>query len=247
MSANHSLSRRHFVAVTAASAAGLMAQGRKIPVGLQQVAVGQAMQKDLPGTLRAVAKMGYEVVEFSATLFFNWTPAQAKENRALLDSLNLRCHSTHNEIASFTGDGLSKAMELNQILGLDTLVSVRGPQPTGGRGPNAKPVTLDQWKEYNEIVSKAAERMRASKMLLGFHNHDVEFKTLEGTRPIDMLAANKDFTAFHLNIGLCLQGGGDPVAFINQVPGGSRRCWFRTIRARRNGSRSSPRRKAPAG
>jgi hypothetical protein len=56
-------------------------------------------------------------------------------------------------------------------------------------------------------------------MTLGFHNHDVEFKTLEATRPIDILAANKNITSFHLNIGLCLKGGGDPVAFIRQCPG----------------------------
>jgi len=36
---------------------------------------------------------------------------------------------------------------------------------------------------------------------------------------MDTLAANKDITSFHLNIGLCLQGGGDPVGFINQCPG----------------------------
>jgi len=38
-------------------------------------------------------------------------------------------------------------------------------------------------------------------------------------REIDLLAANKDITSFHLNIGLCLQGGGDPIAFIQQCPG----------------------------
>ena len=38
--------------------------------------------------------------------------------------------STHNEIVSFSGDGLSKSLELNQILGSNTLVSVRGPAGT---------------------------------------------------------------------------------------------------------------------
>ena len=56
-------------------------------------------------------------------------------------------------------------------------------------------------------------------MTLGFHNHGIEFEPVEGTRPIDILAANKDITSFHLNIGLCLQAGGDPIAFIQQCPG----------------------------
>jgi len=54
---------------------------------------------------------------------------------------------------------------------------------------------------------------------LGFHNHGIEFQPVEGTRPIDILAANQDITSFHLNIGLCLQAGGDPIAFIQQCPG----------------------------
>ena len=228
-----SISRRAFTLLAAASALPLRSQtGKHIPIGLQQTAVGRNIQQDLEGTLRAVAKMGYEVIEFSANTFMNWTPAKAKEVRSLLDSLNLRCHSTHNEIVSFSGDGLSKAIELNQIIGSNTLVSVRGPAPTpvgtpapaaggkkgGGRGPT-NPPTVDAWKAFSAQLSSAADRIRAAKMTLGFHNHDIEFKPVEGARPIDILAANKDIPSFHLNIGLCLQGGGDPVAFINQVPG----------------------------
>jgi sugar phosphate isomerase/epimerase len=226
------LSRRSFMLLSAASAAALRAQsGRRIPIGLQQTFVGRNIQQDLEGTLRAVAKMGYDNIEFSANTFMNWTPAKAKEVRSLLDSINLRCRSTHNEIASFTGDGVDKAIELNQILGSTTLVSVRGPAPTpapgaapaaggkkGGRGPTVPP-TVDAWKAFSEQLSSAMSKIRAAKMTLGFHNHDIEFRPVGDTRPIDILAANKDITSFHLNIGLCLQGGGDPVAFMNQVPG----------------------------
>jgi sugar phosphate isomerase/epimerase len=154
--------------------------------------------------------MGYEIIEFSANTFMTWTPAKAKEVRSLLDELHLRCRSTHNEIVSFSGDGLSKAIELNRLLGSDTLVSVRGPAP---------PPALDAWKRFSEQLSQAADRLRAAKMTIGFHNHDVEFKPVEGIRPIDILAANKDIASFHLNIGLCLKGGGDPVSFINGCPG----------------------------
>jgi len=219
------ISRRQFAALAAASAARLGAQtGRPIPVGLQQTAVGRNIQQDLKGTLRAVAKMGYDIIEFSANTFMTWTPERAKEVRTLLDDINLRCRSTHNEIVSFSSEGLAKALELNQILGSDTLVSVRGPGGAGGRGgagrgTPAMPPDLDAWKRFSEQLSQAADRIRAAKMTLGFHNHDVEFKPVDGTRPIDILAANRDITSFHLNLGLCLEGGGDPIAFINQCPG----------------------------
>jgi len=219
------LSRRQFALLAAASAACLKAQTKKqFPIGLQQTAVGRNIQQDLTGTLRAIAKMGYDLIEFSAGTFMNWTPDQARQVRALLDDLNLKCRSTHNEIVSFSGDGLSKSIELNQIIGSDTLVSVRGPAAGGGRGSGrgstpATPPTLDAWKRFSEQLSQAADRIRSAKMTLGFHNHGIEFESVEGTRPIDLLAANKDITSFHLNIGLCLQGGGDPIAFVEQCPG----------------------------
>jgi sugar phosphate isomerase/epimerase len=206
-------SRRQFGMFAAAAVNSLRAQSRPVPIGLQQTAVSRNIQQDLPGTLRAIAKMGYDIVEFSAGTFMKWSPADAQQVRAVLNDVNLRCRSTHNEIASFSGDGLSRAIELNHIIGSDTLVSVRGP------GTPAAPPALDAWKRFSDQLSQAADRIRAAGMTLGFHNHDIEFKPNEGVRPIDILAANKDITSFHLNLGLCLKGGGDPIAFLKQCPG----------------------------
>ena len=208
------VSRREFAVLATASVTSALAQtGKKFPIGLQQTAVGRNIQQDLRGTLRAVAGMGYDLIEFSAGTFMKWTPAEAKQVRVMLDDLKLGCRSTHNEIVSFSGDGLKKAMELNHIVGSDTLVSVRGP------GTAAAPASADAWKRFSDQLSHAAEAIRGAKMTLGFHNHEVEFTMVEGIRPMDILAANKDITSFHLNIGLCLKGGGDPVAFIKKCPG----------------------------
>jgi sugar phosphate isomerase/epimerase len=201
--------RRQFAALAAVSLTAARAQAKTPPIGLQQTAVSRNIQEDLSGTLRAIAGMGYDIVEFSAGTWAKWSPAEAKNVRSQLDALKLRCRSTHNEIASFTGDGLAKALEINRIVGSDTIVSVRGPGVQ----------TLDAWKKFNGQLSAAADRIRSAGMTLGFHNHDVEFKFVEGTRPIDLLAANKDIASFHLNLGLCLKGGGDPIAFIRQCPG----------------------------
>ncbi|HLH37644.1 MAG TPA: hypothetical protein VKX39_00735 [Bryobacteraceae bacterium] len=208
------ISRREFVSL-AASAAVLKGQ-KRIPIGLQQTAVGKNIHDDLEETIRAVGKMGYDIIEFSASTFMSWTPARAREVRAMLDGAGLRCRSTHNEIASFTGDGTEKAIELNSILGSNTLVSVRGPGPVGGRG--GPPAGLDAWKAFSDQLSAAMPKIRAAKMTLGFHNHEIEFQPLEGTRPIDVLTANRDITSFHLNVGLCLKGGGDPVGFMKRCP-----------------------------
>jgi sugar phosphate isomerase/epimerase len=207
-------SRRQFIVLAAAALNSARAQNRtSFPIGLQQTAVNKNIQQDLSGTLRAIAKMGYQIIEFSAGTFMKWSPSDAKQVRMVLNESNLQCRSTHNEIVSFSGDGLSQAIELNHIVGSDTLVSVRGP------GTRTAPPTLDAWKRFSDQLSQAADRIRGAHMKLGFHNHDVEFQTVEGVRPIDILAANKDITSFHLNLGLCLKGGGDPIAFIKKCPG----------------------------
>src|ERR1700745_3387962 len=73
-----------------------------IPVGLEMYSVRDALGKDPTGTVRAVAAMGYQGLEFYAP-YFAWTDAQAKEMRKLLDELKIRCFSTNNDSDYFTG------------------------------------------------------------------------------------------------------------------------------------------------
>ena len=75
--------------------AALSAKGKKIPVGLELYSVRQELQKDDVGTIKAVAKMGYEAVEFYSP-YLAWDTAKAKEIRKLLDGLGVKCASTHN-------------------------------------------------------------------------------------------------------------------------------------------------------
>jgi len=79
------LSRRTFltlagIAPFAASAVASMQ--KSVPVGLELYSVRGELMKDLPGTVTAVAKMGYQVVEFYAP-YFDWTPPAAKEVRLI--------------------------------------------------------------------------------------------------------------------------------------------------------------------
>src|SRR5437588_3941170 len=124
MEIRYPLSRRGFIAA-AVSAAGLRAQGKHIPVGLLIYAVLADWKKDFDGTLTAVSKMGYEGLEL--TQYESWTPARAKEVRKLLDGLHLKVFATHTEPEFFVpGDKMKSAIELNRILGSQTICCVRG-------------------------------------------------------------------------------------------------------------------------
>jgi sugar phosphate isomerase/epimerase len=210
MTAQQTLSRRSFLALAgSASLALALPKAKRPPVGIELYAVRDELQKDLFGTVRAVAKMGYEVVEFYSP-YTQWTTEYAKEVRKLLDELKIRCLSTHNGANVFTPENLPKAIELNQIIGSKTLVMASAGRVTG----------LDGWKGVAERLTAAQEKLKPLGMRAGFHNHKVEFVPVEGKRPMDVLAANtpKDVT-LQLDVGTCLEAGADPVAWINANPG----------------------------
>src|SRR5258707_7226337 len=104
-----------------------------IPVGLEMYSVRDALSKDPMGTVRAVAEMGYEGLEFYAP-YFAWSEAQAKDMRKLLDELKIRCFSTHNDSGYFTGDKLRQARDLNLILGSKYMVMASSQAKPGPDG-----------------------------------------------------------------------------------------------------------------
>jgi sugar phosphate isomerase/epimerase len=205
-----SLSRRAFLAVAAAAPmASAMAPDKKIPVGLELYSVRDELQKDLMGTVTAVAKMGYQCVEFFSP-YYQWTPDYAKQVRKLLDDLGIRCLSTHNGPQSFTADGLPHAIELNQAIGSQFIVLASAGKPDG----------LDGWKRVAETLNQGAEKMKPAGLRAGYHNHQLEFTPVDGRRPIEVLAANtgKD-VMLQLDVGTCIEAGSDPVAWVDQNPG----------------------------
>jgi sugar phosphate isomerase/epimerase len=180
-----------------------------MPVGLELYSVREELKQDLMGTVRAVAKMGYEDVEFYSP-YFQWTDAQAKDVRKLLDDLGIRCLSTHNDSHSFEPAGLPRAIELNQIIGSKIIVMASAGRVDG----------LDGWKRVADRLNQAAEKLKPLGLRAGYHNHEVEFKVVDGRQPIEVIAANtaKD-VVLQLDVGTCLEAGADPVAWIDKNPG----------------------------
>jgi sugar phosphate isomerase/epimerase len=208
-------SRRSFLALSAALpwalrgvAAGL-APSRKIPVGLELYSVRDELKKDPEGTVRAVAKMGYQDVEFYAP-YLDWSEAQAKQMRKVLDELGIHCYSTHNDEDFFNDSKIQKARDLNKILGSRYMVLAwSDPKPS-----------LDGWKKVAETLNNAAEKLAPAGLKVGYHNHDAEWKPVEGKRPIEVIASDtKPSVMLQLDVGTCLEAGADPVAWIKANPG----------------------------
>ncbi len=231
---NEAFSRRRFLALSGMLPAVLLAQfignrayaaatpsalpvsaakeTKKIPLGLELYSVRTELARDLPGTLREVARIGYDSVEFYAP-YYDWTPPYAKDVRSLMDDLGLRCHSTHNHIESFTpGEGMAKAIELNQIIGARQLILSMAPKGTEG---------VEAWKNLCGRLSAAVDQLKPHGLAAGFHNHQVEWVSLDGgQRIIDVIAGHtpREFV-LQFDVGTCMEAGADPIAWIKANPG----------------------------
>jgi len=180
-----------------------------IPVGLEMYSVRDALGKDPEGTIRAVAAMGYQGLEFYAP-YFTWTESQAQDVRKLLDELKIRCFSTHNDSDYFSGDKLQHARQLNLILGSKYMVMASSRDVPG----------LDRWREVANTLNTAATKLDPHGLKVGYHNHQLEFTPTDGVRPIEILAKNTNPSVMlQLDVGTCIEAGADPVAWIKANPG----------------------------
>lgn len=224
------LSRRDFLVQSSASAAllaaaPLIANGvmpmtahaaapapRRLPIGIELYAVRNELARDLPNTLRTVKSYGYETVEFFAP-YLTWNIPYAKSVRTMLDDLGLRCYSTHNGVGSLTpGETMTKAIEINQILGTRQIVLA---------SPPMQATTPDDWKRFAEKLSTASALLAPHGLLAGFHNHYAEWEKLsDGSRAMDVIANGTPAEfVLQLDVGTCVQAGADPVAWITAHPG----------------------------
>jgi sugar phosphate isomerase/epimerase len=184
----------------------------KVPLGIELYSVRSELAKDLPNTLRTVAKIGYQAVEFYAP-YFAWTSLFAKDVRKQLDDLGLHCFSTHNHIESLTpGETMAHAIELNHLLGARQIILSSAPGGTK---------SADDWKRLCGRLAAAVEALKPEGLSAGFHNHHTEWSPLEGgQRVMDIIAANtpREFI-LQLDVGTCVEAGADPVAWIKANPG----------------------------
>ena len=61
--------------------------------------------------------------------------------------------------------------------------------PVGLVASPGKVSNLDGWKALAGELSAAAEKLRPLGMTTGFHNHQPEWRVIEGDLPMDLLAA----------------------------------------------------------
>lgn len=209
-------SRRTFVHTlgVAAAAAALprdvlagMRTAKLDAIGLQLYTVRSLMAKDVEGTLATVAGVGYREVEFAG--YFNREPAAL---RATLDKLKLTSPSCHVGLDAVEA-GFDATAAAAKTIGHKWLVVASVP----GRFFQS----TASLKELAQRFNAAGKRAKDAGLRYGYHNHNVEFKAVEGVIPLELLLSETDpsLVDFEMDAYWVTQGGGNPLALINKFPG----------------------------
>lgn len=181
------VSRRDFLKLTGGTLAVAGLSGfrmppldSKIPIGTQMWVVRQEAAEDLAGTLKALADLGYQGVEFADDYFGH----EIKDIRMMLDDNGLEVMGNHIFLQSMQGEELSKTLEVNEALGAKNLI-VRWLRPEQYANKDA---LLTLAEEMNAV----AAQLRPHGMRVGYHNHAEIFAVHDGEMAWNILADNTD-------------------------------------------------------
>jgi sugar phosphate isomerase/epimerase len=177
-------------------------------IGVQLYTVRAAMAADFEGTLRSIAAMGYQEVEFAG--LFGRDPAQVRQ---LLTELNLTAVGSHVDWSRFRSDP-NAAIEETVALGAQYLIFAWMPE--------AERQTLAQWRDWVALLNQVAQASSERGVEFAYHNHDFEFTAVEGVRPYDLLLDEFDRSLVKLELDLywLAKAGGEAGPLFDRYPGG---------------------------
>ena len=179
----------------------------RIPIALQLYSVRKDCADDLAGTLKAVAEMGYEGVEFAG-----YYGHSAEDVKAMLDDVGLPAVGAHLPLNTMLGDNLEETVRFQKVLGNSYLV-VPGLSAE-------RTATRAAWIETAGIFSDIARSLEPLGMRVGYHNHVTEFAPLEGELPWDTFFSNASpEVIMQIDTGNAMYGGGDPIPCLARYPG----------------------------
>lgn len=155
-------------------------------VGLQLYSIKELTQEDLFGTLKKVANIGYDGVEFAG--FFD---AKASELKKVLDDLGLLVCGSHTGIEPLENE-LNKVIDYNLTIGNKYIIC-----------PGLPPHKRDSYDAYMRLAeqfNEIGEKCKDHGIQFGYHNHAIEFEQFNGQYGLDILLSNTDADLVHMEL-----------------------------------------------
>ena len=230
-----SQSRREFLRVSSAGALGAIivsqygcrntakpareaavVDPRSFGIGLQLYTIREAMDLDVPGSLKKVSDAGYKYVElakYADGKFYGYEPADFKK---LVNDLGMEILSSHTQVeaAGITIDNAQKMAEDHAKIGVKYCIQPWIVEEARTTIASYQKMAAD-WNQVGGI-------MKDHGIQFGYHNHNFEFETVEGKIPyFDIMLAelDKDLVTMEIDLFWTTKAGQNPVEIFNKYPG----------------------------
>ena len=167
-------------------------QNKAIPkVSVQLWSVKNELKSDFKGTLKQLADMGFDGVEFAGE--FGPYKSDAKGLKAFLDGLGLQVSAAHISFSAFDDEHFAQSVAFYKALETDTLIV-----PWDDRAWDSLKVD-SLIADLNTLFSK----LKAEGLHFGYHNHEQEFDAYNGATFWDHIAKStpKDFVYKWMLVG----------------------------------------------
>jgi len=196
----------------------LLAAPAPTKVGLQLYSLRDYIGQDAKSVLAKVAKAGYQEVETygysPATGYWGMKPTEFK---SVLAGNGLSTPSGHYGLNDFFRDG--NETDLTNII-----AAARGCGQTYLVVPSLDGKLLQSVADFKTIASRlnqAGKRCQAAGLQLGYHNHNFEFKPIDGTMLYDVMLRETDpkLVVFEMDLYWVVRAGQDPAKLIQAHPG----------------------------
>lgn len=174
-------------------------------MGLQLFTVREEAEKDLLKTVASVADMGYEGVQFAG--FFN-TPAE--KLKKLMDEKQIKPAGAHVGIDQLLEGELESTLTYHETIDNHLIIVPALPREMRQ--------TADDYKKTAETLNKIGENCKKAGFAFGYHNHDFEFKEVDGQIGFDLLFENTDpeLVKMELDCAWASHAGYEPLSIIEK-------------------------------
>ncbi|MBU3006199.1 sugar phosphate isomerase/epimerase family protein [Paraglaciecola arctica] len=178
------------------------------PVSVQLWSVKDAIEKDFKGTLRQLADMGFQGVEFAGNYGeFSNNPQGLKD---YLNSLGLKASGAHVGFDGLRGEKLAKTLDFLKALEIEMVIV---PMDSRAWSPDGVESLVAELTELSNQLAKKG-------MLIGYHNHDREFDPYQNLTFWDYIAKNTPQNVLlQLDVGWVNFADKDAVEYVKRYAG----------------------------
>jgi sugar phosphate isomerase/epimerase len=212
------MKRREFIQASAFATAGMLtmpsmvsAANYKKKIGIQLYTLKDVIGNDPKGILKQLASFGYKELEtygYKEGMLFGLTNAEFGKT---VSDLGMKVISGHYDIKIIEND-LNRAVADAKTLGQEYVV-------VPWLGDDYR--TLDGIKGVCDMLNKAGEVAKKSGITIGYHNHDFEFKEIEGQILYDLMLKELDpnLVSMEMDLYWVVAAGYDPLKYFAKYPG----------------------------